>query len=141
VHNPAVDPNPTEKLRFMVEGEYGLPVTVDPTDLTPASTATADAAAATVPRNAMAVLHGHIDGRSAGFIDETDPNSPYARGDSQALQMRRPIPNYPVSNGRVGVQEVVNGRLQFRTVTGELSHFEGLFMQLNLNRKQALGGW
>jgi len=74
---------------------------------------------------AEAVLHGHIDGRTDGLISPGDAGS-----------LRSGLPNGVVSLGRVGVTEIVNGRLQFRMLEGKMTPHEVRELQKSLDNQQ-----
>ncbi len=122
-----------EKMGFIVVDETGAPKVVVDKEAKAKSTLTADTESAVPPPGAIAVIHGHITNRSDGMID--DVKGP---GDAQSLTLRKPMPNYTVSEGRVGVHEVVHGRLQFRMLEGTLSKHEIESLKTNLNREQQL---
>ena len=57
-------------------------------------------------------------------------------GDSQPLLSS--LPGVVISDGRVGVRELVNGQLQHRMLKGELDPDETYEIQTNLNTEQRL---
>jgi len=99
-------------------------------DATTSSTARTDSATAMKPAGAAAVVHGHIDGRSDGVISPND-----------ASPLRSNLPNGVVSEGRVGVTEVVSGRLQFRMLDGRMTRREVRGLQRSLDRQQVQPGF
>lgn len=120
----AVTSGTKEKIAFVVKGEDGLTVQVAQ-DATTNSTSRTDSASAAKPKGALAVLHGHIDGRSDGVISPAD-----------AGPLRQGLPNGVVSTGRVGVSELVDGRLQFRMLEGRMSPHEFKELQKSLDKQQ-----
>ena len=127
----AVKSGTQEKLGFIRPDSNGQPGVVPAAGTSTRSTSTTDEASAGVPSDAAAVIHGHIDNRSEGVVD-----AKRGAGDTQSLTLKHPIPNYTVSQGRVGVHEVVGGRAQFRMVDGQLSPSEQKQIQQNLDREQ-----
>ena len=127
----AVTSGTQEKLGFIRPDGSGGQSVVPASDAQTSSTSTADKASATVPSDATAVIHGHIDSRSAGMVDEKS-----GKGDAQSLTLHHAMPNYTVSKGRVGVHELVGGRVQYRMVQGQMSPEETQGIQDNLNREQ-----
>jgi RHS repeat-associated protein len=85
-----------EKMAFLRPSKEGL-TAILASDVKNTSTANTVGAAASKPADAVAVLHGHID-NSMNLV------SP---GDSQPLKLN--LPNGVVSQGRVGVTEIVGG--------------------------------
>lgn len=103
-------------------------------DAQASSTATTDTAKATIPPGAEGVVHGHIEHNptgpySDGLIDDTK-----GLGDSQALKAG--LTNHTVFGPRIGVHEILNGRLQFRMTAGTMSAHEVVQIQRNLNNPQ-----
>ena len=96
-------------------------------DAVTSSSSTTDTASAVVPPGAVAVLHGHIDGQSDGVI-----------GPGDAGPLKVGLPNGVVSEGRVGVTEIVGGRLQFRMLEGRMTAREVREQQKNLDKQQDL---
>jgi len=86
---------------------------------------------ATPPAAATGVLHGHTD--KSGMVDQK-----YV-GDAGPLA-RNGIPVGTVSSDgkRVGVHEVINGKLQFRMIRGTMTLYEQTHMQDNVNSQQEL---
>jgi len=78
-----------------------------------------------VPSDADATIHGHPD-------SEANMDSP---GDA-APALELGIPNFTVSKGRVGVTELVNGKIQFRMVRGKMTRKDSRALQKNLNKQQ-----
>jgi RHS repeat-associated protein len=93
---------------------------------------TADIGRASVPEGATWAQHGHIVGSAEGMADSN--LGPGGLGDSQPLMAG--LPNVVVSEGRVGVRELVDGRLQHRMLRGALSGEEGSAIQRNINKQQ-----
>lgn len=114
-----------EKIGFVVPKEGGGHEVRAAVDATTSSTATTDSATASIPEGAEAVIHGHIDGGTDGFISPSD-----------AAPLLQGFPNGVVSEGRVGVTEIVNGRLQFRVLQGRMTSRESRGLQQSLNRQQ-----
>lgn len=107
-----------EKIGFvMPTGEGGYKVTLA-SDATTGHTTRTDTATAVKPEGAAAVIHGHIDGRSDGVVSPAD-----------AGPLRSNVPNGVVSEGRVGVTEIINGRLQFRMLEGTMTSHEWRALQ------------
>ncbi|MGH6889821.1 MAG: RHS repeat-associated core domain-containing protein [Rhizomicrobium sp.] len=129
----AVPSGNQEKLGFIQSDSKGNQSVVPAGDTKTSSTATTDTASATVPGNAIAAIHGHIDSKSQGMVDAKK-----GPGDAQSLTLKHAMPNYTVSKDRVGVHELVSGRLQFRMVQGQMSSEETQAIQGNLDREQQL---
>jgi uncharacterized protein RhaS with RHS repeats len=125
----AVTSGTTEKLGFVVQDASGNESVSVAGDATTSSTSTVDSASAGIPEGATAVIHGHIDGRSDGLIDDT-------RGLGDAQPLTQGLPNVTVSEGRSGARELVGGRLQFRMLSGTMTGRERRQLQRNLNRQQ-----
>jgi len=117
-----------EKLGFVVVNSDGRATAQRAANATTTQSATKDTASAKVPEGAVAVMHGHIDGRSDGVVSDTR-----GIGDFGAL-MSPGIPNVVVSLGRVGVSELASGNLQFRMIEGSMTPREVRLQQENLNR-------
>lgn len=94
-------------------------------DATTARTSRTDSATASIPAGAEAVIHGHIDGRSDGVVSPGD-----------AGPLKSGLPNGVVSEGRVGVTEILNGRLQFRMLDGKMTRHETQALQKSLDKQQ-----
>lgn len=114
-----------EKIAFVRPDDQGGFSVSAASDATTASSATTDSATAVPPADAAAVLHGHIDGRSDGVISPADAR-PLARG----------LPNGVVSEGRVGVTQIIGGRLQFQMLEGRMSRHETDSLQKSLDKQQ-----
>lgn len=114
-----------EKIGFVVATEGGDHKVELASNATTASTATTDSASAAVPKGAEAVIHGHIDGRTDGVVSPAD-----------AAPLKQGLPNGVVSTGRVGVTEIVGGRLQFRMLNGRMTSREIRLQQRSLDRQQ-----
>jgi RHS repeat-associated protein len=120
----AVTSGTKEKVGFVVAEGGGLKVQVAQ-NATTEHTSRTDSATATIPTGAVAVLHGHIDGQSDGVLSPGDA-APLAQG----------LPNGVVSEGRVGVTEIVGGRIQFRMIEGKMTPREARQQQKNLDKQQ-----
>lgn len=114
-----------EKIGFIKRDAKGELGAIASTDATTSSSRTTDSATAAKPEDAVAVIHGHIDGRSDGVVSPADAR-PLAQG----------LPNGVVSEGRVGVTELVNGRLQFQMLEGRMSVHESDALQKSLDKQQ-----
>ena len=123
--------NGREKLGFVVkstdDGQDSYSVVI-PGEIKKGRDDTHDTAAAPVPPNSVAVLHGHVDGQQEGVTSDGDA--------APLLSKVLPRPNGVVSEGRVGVTELVGGRLRFRMLEGEMRADESKDMQFNLNQQQ-----
>jgi len=118
------DPNASgEKMGFIVPNENGLSLK-PATDAVTSSTSSTESASATKPANALAVVHGHID----GVMNLVSP--------ADAAPLKLGLPNGVVSDGRVGVTEIVSGRLQFRMLEGKMAVPERRSQQQMLNDQQ-----
>ena len=113
-----------EKIGFVVTGKNGYQVELA-THATTSHNSTRDSASAVKPKDAVAVIHGHIDGQSDGVVSPADA-APVAHG----------LPNGVVSTGRVGVTEINNGRLQFRMLKGRMTSHESTYLQRSLDKQQ-----
>ncbi|WP_115559879.1 MULTISPECIES: RHS repeat domain-containing protein [Xanthomonas] len=120
----AVTSGSQEKMGFVVKVDGALKVQVAG-DAKTNSDAKTDSASAVKPEGALAVVHGHIDGRSDGVISPAD-----------ASPLKSNLPNGVVSTGRVGVTELIQGRLQFRMLEGKMTQHEAKAQQRNLDRQQ-----
>lgn len=120
----AVTSGSQEKMGFVVKIDGSLKVQAA-SDAKTNSDAKTDSASAVKPEGALAVVHGHIDGRSDGVISPAD-----------ASPLKSNLPNGVVSTGRVGVTEMIQGRLQFRMLEGKMSQHEAKEQQRNLDRQQ-----
>ncbi|MCW0216718.1 MAG: RHS repeat-associated core domain-containing protein, partial [Prosthecobacter sp.] len=114
-----------EKIGFVTPAEGGGHKVTLASDATTARTARTDSAEATIPKGAEAVIHGHINGRTDGVISPAD-----------AAPLKHGLPNGVVSEGRVGVTEIVGGRLQFRMLDGRMTQREAKELQKSLDRQQ-----
>jgi RHS repeat-associated protein len=115
-----------EKVGFVVPDSDGTSEVVRANNASTTSEIGRDTATATPPSDAQAIIHGHIDGRSDGVISDT-------RGIGDFAAVARGLPNGVVSNGRVGVNELVNGVPQLRMLQGAMSPHEIQASQANLN--------
>ncbi len=114
-----------EKVGFVMPNDNGGHEVRLASDATTSSTSGNDSATASVPTDAVAVIHGHIDGQSHGLVSPGDAGT-----------LTQGLPNGVVSEGRVGVTEIVNGRLQFRMLKGRMTKDESRGLQRSLNRQQ-----
>lgn len=133
----AVKSGSQESLGFFVPDATGKPVAQPAQGMTTTSNSVGATAAATIPQNAMGVIHGHIDGgpnKSNGMVDAPKLNGGY--GDTQSL--RAGIPTATVSQGQVGWHEINNGQLQFSYPQGAMSRGQENQIQRNLNQEQKL---
>jgi RHS repeat-associated protein len=132
----AVHNGPVEKLGFIVKTSDGSLQVQNASDTKTGTTDTAVTASATVPDNAVALIHGHIDAgpeRTNGMVDDPKSNGGY--GDTQALADN--MPEATVSHGQVGWHEISNGQLQFTYPSGAMNGSQNNKMQNNLNQEQA----
>lgn len=120
---------PVEKIGFVISNGNGGYSVEKAADAKTTSEATRDTASASIPKDAVAVVHGHIDSKSDGIVSDRK-----AGGDFNALHQN--LPNGVVSLGRVGVSEIVNGQLQFRMISGVMTENEIGREQQNLDRVQ-----
>lgn len=121
----AVTSGTKEKIGFVVPTSDGAHQVVAAEGATTASTGREDSASASRPANAAAVIHGHIDGVTNGVVSPRD-----------ARPLQSGLPNGVVSEGRVGVTELVNGRLQFRMLQGKMGPREVRELQKSLDNQQ-----
>jgi RHS repeat-associated protein len=112
-----------EKIAFVVSEGAGLSVKSG-TDVQTGSTSTTEFASATAPAGTVGVFHGHIDG-AMNLVSPKD-----------AAPLKQGLPNGVVSNGRVGVTEIVGGRLQFRMLEGRMETTERRDQQKMLDSQQ-----
>jgi hypothetical protein len=94
----------------------------------------ADRGSFELPSNASTGIHRHIEGVTRGM--DTEPGLNGGWGDSQLLGGSNPRPMYVIHGTRVGVRELVNGRLQFRMVRGAMDSMERNLVLGDLNREQ-----
>jgi RHS repeat-associated protein len=113
-----------EKMGFIVPNGNGLSLKLA-TDATTGSTSSTETASAPKPADALAVVHGHID----GAMNVVGP------GDAAPLKLG--LPNGVVNEGRVGVTEIVGGRLQFRMLEGKMRTPERRSQQGMLDAQQS----
>jgi hypothetical protein len=78
------------------------------------------------------MIHGHIQGDGSSLVDVPFP--PHGLGD--AAPLTRGLTNGTVLDGRIGVHEIVDGRLQFRMIKGTMTERERKSIQQNLNIEQ-----
>lgn len=126
-----------ESLCFFVPDASGKPVAQPAQSMTNTSNSTGATASATIPQNAVGVIHGHIDGgpnKSNGMVDAPKLNGGY--GDTQSLKAG--IPTATISQGQVGWHEINNGQLQFSYPQGAMSGGQERQVQRNLNNEQQL---
>ncbi|MFC3655410.1 hypothetical protein FZ025_14700 [Xanthomonas hyacinthi] len=126
-----------ESLGFFVPDASGKPVAQPAAGVQTGSKSGGNTASAAIPKGAMGVIHGHIDGganKSNGMVDAPKLNGGY--GDTQSLKAG--IPTATVSQGQVGWHEINNGQLQFSYPQGALNNGQESQMQRNLNNEQKL---
>jgi hypothetical protein len=126
-----------ESLGFITPDANGKPVAQSAQGITNTSNGTGATASAAIPKNAMGVIHGHIDGgsnKSNGMVDAPKLNGGY--GDTQSLKVG--IPTATVSQGQVGWHEISNGQLQFSYPQGGMNGGQEKQIQRNLNNEQKL---
>lgn len=126
-----------ESLGFFVPDANGKPVAQPVQGVQNTSNSAGATAAATIPQNAMGVIHGHIDGgsnKSNGMVDAPKLNGGY--GDTQSLKAG--IPTATVSQGQVGWHEINSGQLQFSYPHGAMNGGQEKQIQRNLNNEQKL---
>lgn len=119
------DPGGKEKMSFVNKSGGSLSVKLAG-DAVPTEGINREGASSTQPATAVAVLHGHVDGR----MNLVSP------ADAQPLTLANPLPNGVVSDGRVGVTEIVGGRLQFRMLEGLMETKERRDQQEMINSQQ-----
>lgn len=125
----AVGDGADETLAFIVRSDSGESL-YQPEDVATKTDSNGWSASADVPANATAVLHGHVT--ESGMMDKS--------GIGDAGPLREGLPNGAVSSDgiRVGVTELVNGRLQFRMVKGRMTDEEIRMKRSNLSAQQEL---
>lgn len=104
------------------DGGYNVTLAADAST---AITSKTDSVSAVKPAGAEAVIHGHIDGHPDGVISPADA-APLAAG----------LPKEAVSEGRVGVAEILGGRLQFQMLDGKMTQRESRELQKSLDNQQ-----
>jgi hypothetical protein len=127
-----------EKVGFVRPGPDGTPTLKTDNDATTSSTTTANTASASVPKDALAMAHGHAEiGPSAlkGMVDSPADAGGY--GDTQALA-KSGIPEATVFRNDVGWHQIQDGQLQFTFRAGALTTGQASSMQSNLNVEQEL---
>jgi RHS repeat-associated protein len=130
----AVTSGNKEKVGFLRPGT-GNAASVQPAaSVTTGSTRTGDTARSEVPADALAVVHGHIDGTSDGMVDDPGSNGGY--GDTLSLSFASPIPTATVSDGQVGWHTIVGGQLTFDAPASAVTRDQQRSIQRNLNRSQ-----
>lgn len=93
-----------------------------------------------IPENAVAVAHPHIERdsrqrgiagsqRARGLIDESE-----GLGDAQPLTQG--LPSITVHRDRTAVRELVDGRIQIRMLSGQMTRSEERALQEILNIQQ-----
>lgn len=137
-----------ESLYFFVRNPDGSLELRDPVESSTSRTmdhsgmTLSDKASGSPPPGTALGVHGHIPG-TAGFADFIDRKTPY--GDSGTLSRAEPFPMATVAQpmsgpyrgqNMIGIHEMVNGRLQFRTPLGALSDDDRRRLQRNLDRSQ-----
>ncbi len=121
----AVTSGDQEKMGFVVPKANGGHEVVKAENVKTKSSSDVDSASAIRPSGAVAVIHGHIDGVTDGVV-----------GPGDAGPLRYGLPNGVVSLGRVGVTELVGGRIQFRMLSGRMERSESSRLQRELNNQQ-----
>lgn len=116
----AVKNGTTEKGGYIKDGEA-----VSPSDVVTGQTSDAYTANIPVPSDADAVIHGHPE--ESGIDGPADANAP--------LNYNKP--NYVVTKGRVGVTELVGGKIRVRMVSGKMTPTERRALQKNINSQQS----
>ena len=117
----AVPKGTTEKGGYIKDGQA-----VAPDDVQTGQTNNSYTASIPVPKDADAVIHGHPDVDPSGIDSPGDANAP--------LNYNKP--NYVVTKGRVGVTELVGGRIRVRMVKGKMTRKERRALQKNINNQQ-----
>jgi RHS repeat-associated protein len=121
----------TEKL-VTIEGSASGDETIrqDPGTTTSKDIVGFTATATTTP-NTIAIMHGHT--ANSRLVDQKSP------GDAGVLASHG-IPNVTVSSDatKAGVRELVDGRLQFRMLKGQMDPYEQKRIRDNLNAQQVL---
>ncbi len=117
----AVPKGTTEKGGYIKDGQA-----VAPDDVQTGQTNNSYTASIPVPKDADAVIHGHPDVDPSGIDSPGDANAP--------LNYNKP--NYVVTKGRVGVTELVGGKIRVRMVKGKMTRKERRALQKNINNQQ-----
>ena len=117
----AVPKGTTEKGGYIKDGQA-----VAPDDVQTGQTSNSYTASIPVPKDADAVIHGHPDVDPSGIDSPGDANAP--------LNYNKP--NYVVTKGRVGVTELVGGKIRVRMVKGKMTRKERRALQKNINKQQ-----
>jgi RHS repeat-associated protein len=118
------DENATEeKLGFVVSGKAGLETKLA-SDFAPTEDKDGNGGSGTTLPGTVAITHGHMDGSM----------NVAGKNDSQGLTANLPVAT--VSHGKVGVTEIVGGRLQFRMLSGRMESGEQRTEQEFLNNQQ-----
>lgn len=123
-----------EKAVALNQDKDGNVTVRNPSDLKTGSTSTQDNGKFHKVSGDVAVEHSHIPGREEGVQDDT--NNGRALGDAQPLS--KGLTNGTVIGDRLGVHELVNGKVQFRMIDGAMTPQEQKDMQKNLNDQQKL---
>ena len=100
-------------------------------------TATGSTAKFSVPKDATAVIHGHIEKgpkRSDGFV--SDPKSNGGLGDASSLQ--KGLANGAVFKGEIGWTELHNGQITFDFPNGTMTESQIAKQEANLDTAQPL---
>lgn len=105
-------------------------IRVDPSMAT-SSDASGFYAELTPTADTVAVMHGHLE--ESGLVDRLTP------GDSGPL-VSPGVPNITVDStgSRVGVRELVDGKVQFRMIQGRMTPTEQRLIQQNITKQQEL---
>ncbi len=94
-----------------------------------------DQAAASVPKSAVFVEHGHIAGQDQGMVDApNEPGKAYGLGDSYGLTKGWPV--VTVYGDQVGVRIVAQGQLVFQVLQGNPSAADITAIGKNLDFEQ-----
>jgi len=125
----AVGSGSEEKLAFTAPAGDGTEKATLERNATTGSDGKGFTASAVPPTDATGVVHGHL--AESGLVDKA------GIGDAGPLKAGG-IPNAAVSSDgrRVGVTEVVNGKVQFRMIEGRMTPTEVRLKQQNLNTQQ-----
>lgn len=112
-----------EKIAFIVSDDSGLSVKPGG-DVQTGFGPNTRWASAVPPAGSKAVAHSHING-TTNFVSPED-----------AAPLKAGLLNAVVSDDRIGVYEIVNGRLRFRMLEGRMESAERRDQQEMLNKQQ-----
>lgn len=126
---PTLGSGSKEKLGFTVPAEGGGEKVVLGTDVQTGTKAAGYTATATVPDGATAAIHGHVE--NSGLVDIA------GLGDASPL-LTHSLPNAALSSDgrRIGVTELVDGKVQFRMIKGRMTPTEMRLKQTNVTIQQ-----